>query len=63
MTMGDSKSSEIRLGIAISAFSVSATSQAKSRLSVAPKKTAMVHRMRNGFSLMVPTRNSQHFSE
>ena len=61
-TTGDSSTSDTRLGKAMKAFSVSATSQTKSRCVTAPTSTNAVQSNRYGFSDFVPTRYSQHFS-
>jgi hypothetical protein len=57
-TTGLSSSSATRFGIAIIAFSVSATSQTKSSLIIAPTGIAATHRMRNGMMALTPNRYS-----
>ena len=61
-TTGDSASSAIRFGIAISAFSVSAMVHARSRCVMAPKNTMIVHTIRYGMIVQSPTRYCQQRS-
>ena len=62
-TTGDSTISAIRFGIAIIAFSVSARSQTKPSLIVAPTITASDQTARNGMMMPVPNRYCSERSE